>query len=109
MTQDDPRNDRLDQVIEGLHKNNLGQTELLGEIKLMKQRLESLENMNALKAQVQDVQNKRMEESIKTLELGQDVMKIQIVKAQGMFAVIAVVITFLMSFVQSWINGLIGK
>ena len=109
MTQDDPRNDRLDQVIEGLYKNNLGQNELLGEIKLMKQKMESLENMNALKAQVQDMQNTRMEESIKTLEMGQDVMKIQIVKAQGMFAVIAVVITFLMSFVQSWINGLIGK
>lgn len=109
MTQDDPRNDRLDQVIEGLYKNNLGQNELLGEIKLMKQKMESLENMNALKAQVQDMENKRMEESIKTLEMGQDVMKIQIVKAQGMFAVIAVVITFLMSFVQSWINGLIGK
>ena len=109
MTQDDQRNDRLDQVIEGLHKNNLGQSELLGEIKLMKQKMESLENMNALKAQVQDMQNKRMEESIKTLEMGQDVLKIQIVKAQGMFAVIAVVITFLMSFVQSWLSNLMEK
>jgi len=101
-------NDRLDHVIQGLNKNNMAQVELLGEIKLMKQRLESLENMNALKGQIQDNQIIRIEGSVNTLAKDIEQMKTQVTKAQGMFAIIAAVTMFGVGMLQNWISKLLG-
>lgn len=91
---------RLDKAVEALQDTNLHLESLAGQIELMKTRMESMESMNTLKAQVTETQIRRLEDGMTIANKNIDSMKTQISKAQAVFAVIAAIAMAVVGFIQ---------
>lgn len=114
MTEDRANNieHRLDQVINGLHKRELSDTELKGEMKLLRQAMQSMEAQYVLVNQATNIRVQKLEEAdavlhkrIDVQDSALDALKQQATKAAVFFNFIGVVALALFNYVWYLVTG----
>lgn len=92
---------RLDALIDGLHKQNISSVEIHGELKLLKQQLQSAEVQRSLENQSTNIRLQKLEQADQHQTAQMDDMKKQINRAGGAFTVISVLGMAVVGFVQA--------
>lgn len=97
---------RLDMVISGQHKQDLLHTEVLGEIKLVKQAMNNLEMSNALQMQAVNKSISTIEEKLKKHDEEIEDIGRMINKAAGALVIVSILVGGIVSYIVNLITGL---